>query len=462
MTIPLIAHPKDRVSAGHRATLIRPNHVSFALATLALYGDLLKRVLEPLVALITLYGVAASILVVMVITGRGSRYAHSTWLSTLAALLIAISLAQLFSTFSQGFIAAIMATVYVCVPLAFIFIIPRIYPHFDLRALALYATVLMIPVHLIGFIQKFFDASFFISTVYSGESGGVISRNFLVGTSYFERFPSIFSSADRYSGVAMMQIFLTSVLLVGERPLSKRTRVWVAINFILGFTSLLVAGARARIIIVIVAALAAGAVFLFVNTRRVLGRARVNTELGAILIFAFGLAVIFSVGPARKAFEEMPIVVMLEETIEHGDISSRFMDAVELSMVPDDVLLFGEGPGVLGEGRPGEFAIRAMWIESGLMWTLLTLLVHAAILVWFSRVIGHAALSGNSVLTLIAVGLGLAWLFALLAGLSSTFELSQALLLFPTMAVVSTLTLRRPRGRSRRPAVALPPTTRGR
>ena len=131
-------------------------------------------------------------------------------------------------------------------------------------------------------------------------------------------------------------------------------------------------------------------------------------------------------------------------TLEHGDIGHRFQSSINLSKIPDEVTFFGEGLGVTAGGRPGEFGIRAMWIESGLFWTLITLMIHAGILFLLGRLALSAALSGNALITLFAVGQMLAWIFALLAGLSSTFELSQALLIFPTIAVFSMITLRRP------------------
>ncbi len=451
----LAAGPAYRPRLRRRIGLIRPNHISFALVALALYGDLVKRVLPADAALIVLYAAAGAILMAMVVTRHGGRKAQATPISTLAGLLIAIYLAQLLTTFSADFMDAFMAAAYVCVPLAFLFVIPRAYPHFDLRTLAYYTTLLMIPVHLVGLIQRFVDPSFLISTVYSGDLGGVIQRN-LLDVGFFERFPSIFASADRYSGVAMMQIFLTFLLLTGSKPPTQKTLVWVIFNLIAGCASLLIAGARSRIIIVSITLFAASSVFLIGGVRRRLTRRMANTAVSVLLILAIGLAVAFSVGSIRKRVASFPVVAMLEQTIDRGDISDRFEASMRLSQVPDDVTFFGEGLGVTGGGRPGEFAIRAMWIESGLFWTLIMLLIHAAILFWFARVALRAALSGNALLTLLGVGLGLAWLFGLLAGLSSTFELSQALLLFPTIAAVSMMTLRRPVRARRLPMTVRP------
>ena len=125
-----------------------------------------------------------------------------------------------------------------------------------------------------------------------------------------------------------------------------------------------------------------------------------------------------------------------------------------MSEVPADVTILGEGLGTTASGRPGEFAIRAMWIESGVLWTPIMLLIHAGVLFWLGRLGLRALIDGDAVLTLLAVGSALAWLFALLTGLSSTFELSQGLLLFPTIAAVSIVS-----SKSRRRPMAVGPAT---
>jgi hypothetical protein len=413
------------------------------LAALALYGDLVKRALPGVPALIALYLSVGGVLIVILATGHAWRRVGGTSVSTLAGLLMAAYLAQLFTSFSADVATAVMAAAYICVPLALLFLIPRAYPEFDLRALALSTTILMVPIHIVGLIQRFIDPSFLISTTYSTESGGVVVRNLLEGGT-FERFPSLFVSPDRYSGVAMMQIFLTFHLLAGTKLPTKRTLAWVIFSLLAGGASLLTAGARSRIVIVSTALLAASIVFSIALVRRRLTKRTSRRVMVVAVILATGLAVPFSILLTGQGTSAFPVVTALQQSIEIGDLNDRFLEGILLSQAPDNVTLFGEGLGSTAGGRPGEFAVRAMWIEGGLFWTLILLLIHASILFSLGNLALRAALSSNALSTLLAVGLGLAWLFALLAGLSSTFELSQALLLLPTIAVVSTMGLGAP------------------
>jgi hypothetical protein len=294
-----------------------------------------------------------------------------------------------------------------------------------------------------------------ISTVYS-ETGGVIERNFLdAGT--FSRFPSIFASADRYSGVAMMQIYLTFLLLFGNKPPNRKILPWLALCLIAGVGSLLISGARSRIIMISAALFAAGIAFSIAIARRRLTGRKTSIAWGVFLIPAIVIAAGLIAPSLRESVTSLPVLAMLGETIDTGDVGQRLAESIELSGLPDNVTFLGEGLGVTGAGRPGEFGIQAMWIESGLFWTPIMLLIHIGILFCLGRVALRAALHGHPLLTFLVIGQVLAWLFALLAGLSSTFELSQALLLFPTIAVCSMITLGRPPKLRRRVPMTIRP-----
>jgi hypothetical protein len=75
------------------------------------------------------------------------------------------------------------------------------------------------------------------------------------------------------------------------------------------------------------------------------------------------------------------------------------------------------------------------------------------VLLWFMGLAWRSAVRGYPVVTALAVGQTLAWLFALVAGLSSTFELAQGLLYFPTLAVLSKISLPRVLAPRRLPAI---------
>ena len=272
-----------------------------------------------------------------------------------------------------------------------------------------------------------------ISTVYSGEAGGVIARNFLEGGT-FERFPSLFASADRFSGVAMMQLFLTFVLFARG---TRAATTWGVISLFAGVLSLLVAGARSRIIIVCISLSAAGIVFLMTTAKRKLSPRMRRITGRVLMLMLLGSAVALSIEPVRERAFDLPILAMLEQTLEKGDIGKRVGGSFQHSSMPEDVTWFGEGLGTTGAGRPGEFGIRAMWIESGLLWTPIMLALNIGIVFLLIRAGWRYAHAGNTLFSLLSVGSVLAWLLGLLGGLSGTFELSQALLLFPTIAVIS-------------------------
>ncbi len=410
--------------------------MSLALVVTALYGDLLKRVLSATLSLALLYLIALAIIVFMLSNSRSMQRDRVPAISTFAGALMVSYGLQFGTGFNVELLPALMMLVYMCVPLAFIVVVPRAYPHFDLYSMALYTTILMLPIHAVGFVQQFIDQSFLVSTAYS-DSGGVIARNFLEGTGSFNRLPSIFASADRYAGVCAMQILLSLVLVSFVSP-RNRMIIWVILfGLLFAFGGSMIAGSRSRILIVGVALFAGGVAFLLRMARGQLRhlsrRILMRTVVVAFVVFAAAL----SFEDVRDRIAELPVLSMLEQTAELSDVQGRFVQAIGISLIPYDATLFGEGLGVSAGGRPGEFAICALWIEGGIFWTLIMLTIYTAILLTFVRGGIRATTSGNTVLSITLTGCGLFWLFGLLAGFSSLFELSVALLLFPMIAVVA-------------------------
>ena len=196
------------------------HYISLALVATALYGDLLKRVLPPTAALLSLYVVAAFLLLKLAMKRRRWSRSGVPAVSTLSGVLIAVYYAQLCTSFGINPLHALMSAIYMILPLAFLYVIPRACPDFDIRSLALFTTILVLPIHLVGLIQEFFDPEFLVSTAYS-ENGGVIARNFVGEEGSFNRYPSLFASADRYSAVSCMNFFLSFVLTAGDQPRSR-------------------------------------------------------------------------------------------------------------------------------------------------------------------------------------------------------------------------------------------------
>lgn len=413
-----------------------PRSVSFVLAAIAVYGDILKRIIPGTLALLLLYVLSALVLFIMLSRGRKYIYRQSVAIHWLCGILILVYFLQFLTRFDVAIMPALMMLIYVTIPLAFIVVIPRAYRDFDLRALALFTAVFMIPVHVVGAVQQFFDAHFMVSTNYS-ETGGIIARNFLDKTGHFNRLPSLFASADRYAGVSAMQFLLSFVLLTGTETRRRSSVIVFILSVLSAATGLMVAGARSRILIVAVSLVVGGIALLIRASGGVL------TAKARSLMFRAGLAagvlltMAFVIEPVRNVVTELPILQMLSTTVEKGDIQTRFDEAVDTSTIQDETKFFGDGLGTSGGGRPGEFGIRSLWIEGGVFWTTIMLTIHVGILLCFARGVIRATLRGSMLTSILLTGGGLFWLFGLLAGLSSSFELSLALLLFPTIAVIA-------------------------
>ncbi len=418
-------------------SIAQAKHVSIALVVTALYGDLVKRLLPSTLALVFLYVVALAIIAFIAFSRYGKRSRNRPLISTLAGILMICYGLQFVTRFDVDILPAMQSLFYMCIPLAFIFIIPRVYPQFDVYSLTLYTTIFMMPVHAVGLVQHFFDQSFLISTAYA-ETGGVIARNFLDETGSFNRMPSIFASADRYAGVSAVQILFYSLLLSAPSIGGRLTKVLVFIGLLMAFAGIMIAGARSRALIV-GAALCLGFVAFIFNATRARVTAPNRKFLArtvALMSVLLGAALFFD--GLRESISKIPILLMLEQTSDKSDVLVRLFSALEVSLMPSDVTLFGEGLGVSGGGRPGEFAIRAMWIEGGIFWTFIFITIYVCMLIiWVWSALREIA-SGNVALSILLAGCVMFWLFGLLAGFSSLFELSVALLFFPMMAVIST------------------------
>ena len=428
-----LANPTSGVPS-HFPGSIGARYVSFAIAATALYGDLLKRILPSTAALMVLYAISVCIILVMFATGRRCTSSSPFVMPTLATLLMSIYFLQFGIGFDAELLPAAMMLIYVCVPLLFIVIIPQAYTQFDIQSLAFFVAVLMVPIHAVGLVQHYIDPSFLISTTYS-ESGGVIYRNFLEGFGRFTRVPSIFASADRYAGITSAQIVL-SIILVGTLSWrNRRLSYVVVVSMLPAVGGLMVAGARSRILSIGCMLLACGVASLFSRSQsRASSFVRsmvIRTALASTVLLALAILI-------PKTLErviDLPVATLLAQTATRGDVQARFQEGIDVSSMPEDIKFFGEGLGTSDNGRPGEFGVRAMWIEGGLFWTSIMLIVHAGILIWFAANAFRAITSGYVIPSAVLTFAGITWFYGLIAGLSATFELSFALLLFPMIAV---------------------------
>ena len=414
-----------------------------ALVLLVLYGDLLKRVLSPTLSLLALYMIAVLILMAIALRygpevprmspeGRLVHFAISS--------LILLYISQLLTSSSSRFMEGLSHAMYMCIPLAYIWVLQKYSKEFNLAAFAQWFFLFMIPINAVGAVQCYVDPDFLISTEYS-EQGGIIIRDFLNvgGEKTFTRYPSIFASADRYSAMGLMQLYLVIIVLRYTVRPSRSLNLWLLFNLSSSVAALVIAGARSRILITSASAIAMSAAFIFAA---ICSRKYRGTRAGFVLTVAVlivGLLSCFAIGlyiPLEISFEEnFPVVTFLMQSVEEDDFSKRIVEAVVMSLMPDQITLFGQGLGTVWEGKPGEFGIWSIWMESGLVWG--SLILFAFFLVVIALV--SATLKSFFSLSPLNVGIRLTSLllltFGLLAGLTSSFELSSGLLLGCVLAV---------------------------
>jgi hypothetical protein len=412
-----------------------------ALVLLVLYGDLTKRFFAPGLSLLCLYALAIVILAAIAwrvdresprMSGEG-RMVHFAISS-----LIILYLLQLLTSFSSPFKEGASHAMYMCIPLAYLWVLQKYCAEFDLTKLGRLFFMLMLPVNAVGLIQYYIDPDFLISTAYS-EEGGIIIRDFLEGegAKAFLRYPSLFASADRYSAMGLMQLYFTLIVLKDTKRPSTGEKVWIVINLASAVAALLIAGARSRILIASVTAVAV-AITLAVTITFSSGRqaAKIALALSFLLVvMVLLLADLESDLAPEMLSESFPVVTFLLQSVEYGDLDKRIMEAVDMSLVPDEITFLGQGLGTIWEGKPGEFGIWSIWMESGLVWGSLIL---ASFLVFVTALL-RATLKHFLAMNPLNVGIQLTSLllliFALLAGLTSSFELSSGLLLCCILAV---------------------------
>jgi len=408
---------------------------------LVLYGDLIKRFLAPGLSLLTLYALAIVILIAIALRvdrespgmTREGQLVHFAISS-----LIVLYILQFLTSFSSPFKEGASHALYMCIPLAYLWVLQRYCNEFDLARLGRLFFIFMIPVNAVGLIQYYVDPNFLISTTYS-EEGGIIIRDFLEGegAKAFLRYPSMFASADRYSAMGLMQLYFALIVLKDAARPSTGQRVWIVINVASAVAAMLIAGARSRILITSVTAVAV-ALTLVVTMIFSRGRqaSKVALALSCLLVVMVLVHVDLESDLASETLNEsFPVLTFLLQSVEYGDFDKRIMEAVEMSLIPDEITFLGQGLGTVWEGKPGEFGIWSIWTESGLVWGSLLLVSFLMFVTALLRATLKSFLAMNSLNVGIQLTSLLLLIFALLAGLTSSFELSSGVLLCCILAV---------------------------
>jgi len=426
--------------------------IYYSIALLVLYGDLIKRVFEPTLALFTVYFIAVIILIGIFVKRKRIDFAvgiEGRWVFVFVSSLIGIYFIQLLTTFTPSFEHALSHTLYMCIPLLYVVIIMRYSPQFELVHLAKVFLILMVPINFVGFVQYFIQPDFLISTSYSGDLGGVIQRNFLA-EGWFSRYPSLFASADRYSAMGLMQLFFVFVVYEGNNSSSKWWKIWLIFNLISAFSALFIAGARSRILIALVSFIFMGLSFVWTFFSRKIKQLQIHKMmasvlLGIIIVVLIPLSGMNGEDQEDSGNEMFPVLAMLMQSFETGDINKRVGEASEFSLMPEDVSWFGQGLGTVGAGKPGEFGIRSMWSESGLVWGSLMLFLFFGTLTVLLLTVWKSFLAREPMNVGIRIIPSMLLIFALLAGFTSSFELSSGLLLGCSIAVVTRASTRNKR-----------------
>ncbi|MFZ2449498.1 MAG: hypothetical protein WAW36_03150 [Methylovulum miyakonense] len=418
------------------------NNIYIWIAALAVYGDLLKRLIPGALAVAALYVLAISILISIIIRKKSKKCSYrlskeGKIISMMSVAIIYIYVLQIPLAYNVNMVDSVMVTLYMATPLLYIIVISKYCPDFDLTKLARPLLWMMIPINIVGIIQSFINPEFLVSTSYI-ETGGIVSRNLISGGA-FNKYPSIFASPDRYSGMGLMQFYFTVVLLNNETAPTRYQLLWITFNFISGCIGLAISGARIRILILMLVLMLALLTFVLgvksakqmKNFIKLLGAATI-----VVLIASFAMVLDPQLGD--KLFESVPIIGMMIDTFETGDATNRSSEGIEKSMIPDNISLFGEGLGSLSTGgNPPEFALSSIWIESGIFFGIMMLFAFTTILLMLVR-LTFLALKRRLVMQVIISSVPfLLILVALLTGFKAAFELSAGILLGCSIAAIS-------------------------
>jgi hypothetical protein len=412
------------------------NKIYYAIPALALFGDLvLKRFLQPYWALACLYTIAVLILVWIVVLKWDKKSLKLTALERRISFVIYyLVIAYIFQSLISldiPFIYSLTHVIYICVPLLYIPLILRYCPDFDLQKLSTIFLLMMIPVNIVGLVQYFINPDFLISTVYDAE-GGIIFRNSYQGV--FLRFPSIFTSADRYSAIGLIQLYFTIILLSLSNKKTAKMNLWICFNLISSIVGMCIAGARSRILILLLL-MVLMALSSFVAFRPVLRKTFFNLRIAILIILSVGvLTVTFNPSYVTKIIEA-PSIRFLITSIKEGNIENRIGEYASHALLSDDVPLSGKGLGALGNmGKPAEMGIESIWIECGFIGGLLILIGFSGIILILALLSCQAFIKGQ-LLNVLIFGLpALSLTTGLFTGLTAVFELSSAIMLMSGIA----------------------------
>jgi hypothetical protein len=411
------------------------NIIYFVVVVLTLYSDLLiKGNLSGSMALAVQYILAFVILALMVKIGDKKKTdftsdsSAANIISFFVYFLIFNYTIQMLTANDVPMMHSATHLAYVCIPLLFLPVVLWRCPEFNLAKLCGVFLLLMIPVNVVGFIQYFIDSSFLISYSYS-ESGGIVLRNSYHGV--FSRYPSIFVSADRYSAIALIQLYFSIILLSLTEKRTFKFSLWINFNLICGALGILISGARSRIFIVLILMFFMTLSLFAFNWLRLKSRNKFNAVLASMLIL-IGSSIFIISNPSTLESElvDFPVIDLLTTSIKKKATEERILRYISRTSVSYDVTLLGKGLGSLGYGgKPAEIGVGSIWIECGVVGGILILTGFFGIIIVLLYLTITAFIRGSP-LDVCIFGLPtLALSMGLLTGLTSVFEFSSGILL---------------------------------
>jgi hypothetical protein len=394
-----------------------------ALVALCIYGDLMKRFLSPNMALMALYVLAGGLLYRSWWVARNSaplqlsQVGAAFQLTTRSTILLYVVWAVI-SMLMVRTIDVASASLYVILPLAYIDY-ALVHGHRFPRGLfCLVVPIMMLPVHGVAIVQRFVDSSFLISTAYA-ESGGIIHRN-LLGAGSFDRLPSIYTGADRYSALSLLQALFAIEAAALVR--SRRGSLLSLASLTTAVGGLLISGARSRILLLL--ALVPVVLFFAPRVRRLSNF--LMLVLGAA-IATVALVLILGIS-TEQVTERLKVIDFLVDSARQGDIVDRLKQALSTLIIPDEATLFGLGLGS-DAGKPREFAMHGFWIENGIVGGAVFIFMFM-VMIALLGIVGYSGVKERSfMISFAAWSCALILLMGVLTGLTGVLEISSGVLL---------------------------------
>lgn len=390
-----------------------------ALFFIAVYGDIIKYALTPAFSNLLLYFILFIVMSAIFLTPNARAIdVEIIYLLFIMYIIVVIMSIFAFMSFPQQGVKSLSYLIYFCIPVFTLNIAARkldfaFYQKFK-RLL-----ILSLPIVFIAIVQKFYDQSFLVNSSYSSDSA-LILRNLFDG-SFFVRYPSIYASADRFSGVCMCLVIMAAQYsFYSERKSEKFIGGVLIILFTVG---LLIAGARSRILVLIIPVIIGlfFGFFIMLKSKKI--------ELSVILLVLSLFISFFATMLDPLVLSVFEVTNMIADTIVNGDVVVRLLQAYVESF-PTSTDAFNFELGADANGKPGEFMLRSFSVDIGIFGRNIFLFLHILVLLQVCFIIFRYVLERDFPKSLLSVFLLIYLLLGFTAGVTGIYEFSSAILFF--------------------------------